>query len=189
MLERFMAGKEEVMVATSALGIGIDIPDIREIIHVNQPRSLLEHAQESGRAGRNGRRSEAIMIWEGEAAKADEEVQEEERRLVEQFMGIGVGKGEERVCRRVVLDGYLDERRERFGCEEGEEGCDVCSRISWEIEEQRPGIQQKERQEIQQKKRQEIRQEQERQKPRRRFIQEQMDEFTALKRIKRQFVQ
>lgn len=48
--------------ATSALGIGVDIPDIRYIIYIGRPRSLLEYAQESRRARRDGDGSKAILI-------------------------------------------------------------------------------------------------------------------------------
>ncbi len=40
-----------MMVATSAFGMGIDIADIQLIIHIGWPRTLLDYAQESGRAG------------------------------------------------------------------------------------------------------------------------------------------
>jgi superfamily II DNA helicase RecQ len=62
MLADFMAGKQRVIVAMSALGMGVDIPDIRCIIHVDWPRTILDYAQESGRVGRDGVRSEAIII-------------------------------------------------------------------------------------------------------------------------------
>ena len=62
-LARFRETPSAVIVATSALGMGVDIPDIRCIIHIGRPRSLLEYAQESGRARRDGEASEAIMIW------------------------------------------------------------------------------------------------------------------------------
>jgi superfamily II DNA helicase RecQ len=42
-----------VITATSALGIGIDIPDIRSIIYIRQLRTILDYAQESRRAGRD----------------------------------------------------------------------------------------------------------------------------------------
>jgi superfamily II DNA helicase RecQ len=47
------------MVATSVLGMGLDIPDIRSIIHLGTPRTLEDYRQESGRDGRDGKRSEA----------------------------------------------------------------------------------------------------------------------------------
>jgi superfamily II DNA helicase RecQ len=51
MLADFIASKQRVMVATSALGMGVDIPDIRCIIHVNWPQTILDYTQESSRAG------------------------------------------------------------------------------------------------------------------------------------------
>lgn len=62
MLADFMARKQRVIIATSALGMGVDIPDIRCIIHTDWPWTMLDYAQESGRAGRDGLRSEAIII-------------------------------------------------------------------------------------------------------------------------------
>ena len=50
------------MVATNALGLGIDVPDIRVVMHVGRVHRLKDYGQESGRAGRDGQRSEAIIV-------------------------------------------------------------------------------------------------------------------------------
>ena len=137
MLGDFMEGKQRVIVATSALGMGVDIPDIRCIIHMDRPRTLLDYAQESGRAGRDGLRSEAVIIKEErEGPSKDEEQTEEEQRLVGLYIE---GEGGLERCRRVGLDGYLDGREDRVGCEEGEEPCDVCGGGEEEADEETDG--------------------------------------------------
>jgi superfamily II DNA helicase RecQ len=124
MLEAFMAGRQRIIVATSALGMGVDVPDIRCIIHINWPFSVLDYAQESGRAGQDGCPSEAIMIvQDGDQRAAKDKQNKLEQALVQSYVR---ERGAAR-CRRVVLDGYLDRREvERAGCKEGEERCDVC---------------------------------------------------------------
>ncbi|KAK1920515.1 hypothetical protein P3342_008276 [Pyrenophora teres f. teres] len=100
MLEEFMGGKQRVIVATSALGIGVDVPDIRCIVHIDWPFSVLDYAQESGRAGRDGERSEAIMmVQDGEQRAADDKQGEAEQRLVRAYVE-GIDEAATDGCRK-----------------------------------------------------------------------------------------
>ena len=60
-----------VMVATSAFGMGIDKPNIRYVAHYHTPGSIEQYVQESGRAGRDGRRADCILLFD----PADLEIQ------------------------------------------------------------------------------------------------------------------
>jgi ATP-dependent DNA helicase RecQ len=64
--ERFMEGKAEVMVATNAFGMGVDKPDVRFVYHYDAADSLDSYYQEIGRAGRDGKRADAILFYRRE---------------------------------------------------------------------------------------------------------------------------
>ncbi|HEY0934969.1 MAG TPA: DEAD/DEAH box helicase, partial [Trebonia sp.] len=109
------------LVATSALSAGFDYAHVRLVMHVGEPHSLVDFAQESGRAGRDGKEAYSAVLlpawWRPQPAGVAEPAQQALYRYLQGH-----------ACRRACLSAYLDLESQLRQCVDGEDvACDVCS--------------------------------------------------------------
>ncbi|OAL46027.1 hypothetical protein IQ07DRAFT_590810 [Pyrenochaeta sp. DS3sAY3a] len=128
--QKWQSNEYHVIVATIAFGMGIDKADVRYVIHHTLPKSLEGYYQETGRAGRDGKRSECYlyyqyadsrtlrkMIDEGEGGREQKQRLHDMLRTVIQFCE---NKAD---CRRAQVLGYFSESFDPAKCKST---CDNC---------------------------------------------------------------
>lgn len=116
--EMFMkVGRRTVMVATSAFGLGIDKPDIRYVAHAQSPASLEQYVQEAGRSGRDGNKSNCILLHDPqEDRKTHEALLARSRLRPEQLYRLGealaawAGEGRKPDLKTLALSAELGDR-------------------------------------------------------------------------------
>jgi ATP-dependent DNA helicase RecQ len=132
----FMADKIQVITATIAFGMGIDKPNVRFVVHWNLPKNIENYYQETGRAGRDGLPSQALLLYDpGDANilrrfidQGSEDVPHLDKQTVQIFRQIQSDKLDRLLefcqtgtCRRRVLLNYFNEDLDK-DCG----NCDVC---------------------------------------------------------------
>ena len=124
--QEFLRDEIDIVVATVAFGMGIDKPNVRFVVHYDLPKNIEGYYQETGRAGRDGLDSEALLLFSmQDVATAKffvEQVPDEEQRRIENFkLSSMVNFAEAQNCRRNVLLNYFGEPSHK-ACG----NCDVC---------------------------------------------------------------
>lgn len=134
----FLREEGWVMVATIAFGMGIDKPNVRFVAHLDMPKSIESYYQETGRAGRDGDDSTAIMFYGMEDVVklgqmlASSEGNEQYKRHEKQRLDAMLGLCEMTTCRRQALLRYFGEV-----LEEPCGNCDNCITppVTWDATE------------------------------------------------------
>lgn len=124
--ESFQHDNVHIIVATIAFGMGIDKPNVRFVIHYDLPKNIEAYYQETGRAGRDGLASEALLLYGlGDISIIKSFIQknnhQDQQRIEQHKLNCMTGFAEAQTCRRRVLLNYFNE-----ALEEDCGNCDVC---------------------------------------------------------------
>jgi len=124
--ERFIRDEVKIIVATIAFGMGIDKPNVRFVVHADLPKNIEGYYQETGRAGRDGLQSEALLYFSmGDVIKMKKFVtiddNPEQSKILTRKLDQMAKFAQLTTCRRKYLLNYFDEQAPEF-CG----SCDVC---------------------------------------------------------------
>ena len=116
-LKAFRGSGANIIVATSAFSMGIDVGDVSLVIHVRGSYSFIDYVQECGRAGRQGQKAICLMILlQDDLADKDETFQQYKINTSQ--------------CRRSLISGYMDGNTSFCFQETSCSYCDICTSLS-----------------------------------------------------------
>ncbi|MDT8375786.1 MAG: DNA helicase RecQ [Mariprofundaceae bacterium] len=124
--DQFLRDEVHVVVATVAFGMGIDKPNVRFVVHYDLPKNIEGYYQETGRAGRDGLASEALLLSGAQDMVAarrmiEQSGNEKQKRIEIHKLNAMISFSEAITCRRRVLLNYFGEMmQEACG------NCDIC---------------------------------------------------------------
>ncbi len=114
----FESGKARVLVATSAFGMGVDLPDVRVVVHLQAPGSPEAYYQEAGRAGRDGKAARCVLYF----GQQDVDIQRHLAGGGEALGALEHYAQADAACRQETLCTYLEGQTIALRCGR----CDVC---------------------------------------------------------------
>jgi superfamily II helicase len=107
------------IVATSALGPGFDYLHVRLVVHVGEPELMTDFSQESGRAGRDEKKAESVILLRATWKPQPDAGLSADKKAMQLYLT-------QRYCFRGVLSQFLDQQQDWRWCMENEESCSVC---------------------------------------------------------------